>query len=345
MRLLLILGTALLAAAVLAAAAGAAVIPIGPLPAPTPVRAWAGTAVLSVQDPATGRYRLAIQRGTGQPQPLAGIAPAAQPFDADIGPGPGGDAVIVFARCASPGHCHLSRTTLAGGAETPISGSAATAGWESAPSVWGNRLVFARHYDGVHASQRLYMRPLTAPRSVASVRLPGVPARECEEISGCRTITDGTLPELELRGRTLAVSVHYGLRTVGICGESELRLVNALRRTTRRIASAVCGLSGASFLGVSLTSTHLLYARICPGDPAGCQNHPTIVNRYGVRDRRTEQSPGAVLVTGFAALDDDEAVEVTAPQTHDGDCTNSIEGTSPACLLVRTGPLAFGPGR
>src|SRR3954470_681692 len=154
MRPLLILTTALLAAAVLAGAAGAAVTPIAPLPGPTPVRAWAGIAVLSVQDPATGQYRLATQRGTGQPQPLAGIAPAAQPFDADIGPGPGGGAVIVFARCRSPGHCHPSRTTLAGGAETPISGSAATAGWESAPSVWGNRLAFARHLHGVQRPPR-----------------------------------------------------------------------------------------------------------------------------------------------------------------------------------------------
>src|SRR5207302_1892797 len=154
-----VLCTAVLSAAVLAAPAGAVDTPISPLAQPTPVRAWAGTAVLSVQDPATGQYRLATQGGTGLPQPLAGIAPAAQPFGADIGPGPGGAAAIVFARGLPPGRCHLSRTTLAGGAETPFGGSAATAGWDSAPSVWGNRFVFARHYDGVHASQRLYTRP------------------------------------------------------------------------------------------------------------------------------------------------------------------------------------------
>ena len=79
-----------------------------------PIRAWAGIAVLSVLDPTTGTYQLATQTGTHAPQPLAGIAPAAQPFDADIGPGPGGAATIVFARCQAPGRCHLARTSPAG---------------------------------------------------------------------------------------------------------------------------------------------------------------------------------------------------------------------------------------
>jgi hypothetical protein len=335
---------ALAALAAVPAAAGADTA-IGPLAAATPVKAWSGTAVLSVREGANGTYRLATQRGTAAPRPLPGIAPATEPFDADIGPGPGGRAVIVFARCAAPERCHLARTTPAGGTETPIDGARATRGYESAPSVWGGRLVFARHYRGIKGSQRVYVRPLDAGREVRSVRLPGVPARECEEVTRCRAVTDGTVRELELRGTTLAQNVHFSLSTVGICGEGQMRLVDVARRTSRLITHTICGLSGSTLLGASMTATHLLYARICPGDPGGCENHSTIVSRYGLRDRRFEQAYGPDILTGFAALTDDTAVEVRAPISHDGSCINALEGTSPPCELALSGPLPFVPAR
>jgi hypothetical protein len=312
---------------------------IAALAAPTPVRAWAGRAVLSVLDPTTGGYRLAIQSGTTAPQPLPGIAPAAQPFDADIGPGPGGAATIVFARCQAPGHCRLARTTPAGATETPIAGSAATDGWESAPTVWGRHLAFARHYAS--GSQRVYIRPLDTGARVRSVRLPGVPARECDEVTRCRPVDDGTLRELELRGRNLAENVHFGLGTVGICGEGQMRLVDVARRTSRLLTSTVCGLSGATLLGTSLTSTHLLFTRTCPGDPGACQDRGALVYRYGLVDRRFELVAQDDLLAGFAALDDAHAIEVREPLTDDGTCANHLENTSPACELALAGPFAF----
>jgi hypothetical protein len=331
--------TAVAVAVLLAPGTALAATAIGPLAAATPIRAWSGIAVLSVQDPATGRYQLATQTGNGLPQALPGIAPAAEPFDADVGPGPGGTAVIVFARCATAGHCHLSRTTPAGGIETPIAGSAASNGWESAPTVWGNRLAFARRY--AHGSEHVYVRPLNAGTGVKSVQLPGVPARECDEVEMCRAIDDGTVPELELRGTTLAENVHFGLRSEGICGEGQMRLVDVTHRTSRRIEQTVCGLSGSTLLGASLTATHLLYARICPGDTGGCGSHNAIVYRYALGSRRLEQAPQTDLLTGFAALDDDGAIEVTAPEGNDGNCTNHVENSSPVCQLVLSGPLAF----
>jgi hypothetical protein len=326
-------------AALLTPGAATADTSIGALAAPTPVRAWAGIAVLSVLDPTTGRYELATQTGTNAPQPLAGIAPAAQPFDADIGPGPGGAATIVFARCQTASQCHLARTTPVAGTETPITGAAATNGWESAPTVWGSRLAFARQYAS--GSQRVYTRPLDAGPRVRSVRLPGVPARECDEVTHCRAINDGTVRELELRGTTLAENVHFGLASVGICGEGQMRLVDVARRTSRRLTSAICGLGGATLLGTSLTSTHLLFARICPGDPGACQNHNALVYRYGLTDRRFELVAQVDLLAGFAALDDDHAIEVREPSSHDGTCSNHLEDTSPPCELALAGPFAF----
>jgi hypothetical protein len=64
---------ALLATAVVAAlltpGAALADTSIGALAAPTPVRAWAGIAVLSVLDPTTGSYRLATQTTSARSAP------------------------------------------------------------------------------------------------------------------------------------------------------------------------------------------------------------------------------------------------------------------------------------
>jgi hypothetical protein len=47
------------------------------------------------------------------------------------------------------------------------------------------------------------------------------------------------------------------------------------------------------------------------------------------------------LLAGFAALDDDHAIEVRAPSSHDGPCTNHLENTSPPCELALAGPFVF----
>src|SRR5205807_8617499 len=159
-------------AAALAPAAARADTTISTLPGPTAVRAWGGTAVLSLLDPASGRHRLATSRGGAAPQAIPGIAPAADPFDADIGPGPDGSAVIVYARCAKRA-CHLFRTTPAGGVETPVARATSRDGSETAPTVWRGRLAFARTY--ARGSSQVYVRPLDAPASVRSTRLPGLP--------------------------------------------------------------------------------------------------------------------------------------------------------------------------
>jgi hypothetical protein len=84
---------ALLVVAVAFAVGGSADANIS-LKAPTPVRAWGATALLSVREGAS--FRLATQRGAQPPVPLPGIAPASRPFEADIGPGPSGRSTRSF---------------------------------------------------------------------------------------------------------------------------------------------------------------------------------------------------------------------------------------------------------
>jgi len=319
---------------------------IAPLAAQTPVRAWAGIAVLSIQEPG-GIYRLATQQGTDAPHPLRGITAALHPFDANIGPGPSGSPVIVFVRCVSAHRCGLMRTTLAGNVETQIGAPAGIGNLDHAPAVWGNRLAFAR--PARHGSDWLYIVSLEAGKRVRAVRLRSAPLPKCGLAVGPDCFSAHLHPsptELSLRGSTLAENVKLGVvENIEGCPRTEVRLVDLADRRGTSVKQPFCGIEGGStLLGVSLTATHLLYAIVCPGDPEVCEHTKTRVYRYGLRDHRTEAAPEHDLLTGFAALDDDHAVEVSAPEVgFQEDCTRREPNpkTHPRCQLVRVGPIRF----
>jgi hypothetical protein len=122
-----------------------------------------------------------------------------------------------------------------------------------------------------------------------------------------------------------------------------MRLVDVAHRSSCRLTSTICGLSGATLLGTSLTSTHLRFARICPGDPGACQNRNALIYRYDLIDRRFELVRQVDLLAGFAALDDDHAIEVREPSSHDGTRSNHLENTSPPCELASPARLPSRP--
>jgi hypothetical protein len=342
---------------------------IAPLAAETPVRAWAGIAVLSVQQP-DGTYRLATQQGTEAPRVLPGIAAASYPFDANIGPGPDGSPLIVFARCARPPtrgpfseaiprHCALVQTSVAGSSETPI---ASAAGRDAhAPAIWGNRLVFAQ--SARHRSDWIYIVPLQGGTHRRPVRLRSAPLPEClgiipgEQCFAAKV--HPTVTELSLRGSTLAEVLDLGTVNGGdFCPATEVRLLHLAHHAGKRVDSAICREGGFTLLGASLTATHLLFTSECGGAAQDiCQYTKTLVYRYGLRNHRLEAAPEHDLVTGFAALDDDHAVEVAAPtrlnepgsvSAGEENCTfesrranESLQNTPPLCILVHVGPIRF----
>jgi hypothetical protein len=316
------------------------------LTAATPVRAWGATALLSVRE--GDGFRLATQRGAQPAVPLPGIAPASHPFEADIGPGPDGLPVIVFVRCRGEGACRLQRTTLAGNDETAVSGSAGVNGFEHAPAVWGNRIAFARRLS--NGAEQVYVRPLQASKPTRSVQLPAIPRPPCEAAkrSLCRPVVfRPTVVQLSMRGSMLAETINLGVIEEELCDRTEIRLIDLASGHSRRVTYSLCGLSGSTLLGASLTASHVLWARTCPGDPGGCESHNTLLYRYGLRDHDTQQAPQQDVLISFAAEDNDHAVAISAPAEEDGDCTNPLQGTSPPCELTRVGPIAFkvGSGR
>jgi hypothetical protein len=313
------------------------------LTAATPVRAWGATALLSVRE--GDGFRLATQRGARPPIPLPGIASASHPFEADIGPGPNGSPVIVFARCRRAGACRLMRTTLAGNEEIAISGSAGTNGFEHAPAVWGNHIAFVRRF--ATGAEQAYVRPLRASKPRRSVRLPAIPRPPCEAVkrSLCRPIVfRPTIVELSMRGSMLVETIDLGVIEQELCDRTEIRLVDLAGHGSRQVTYSECGLSGSTLLGASLTARHILWARTCPGDPGGCESHNTLLYRYGLRDHRVQQAAQRDVLVGFAAEDDDHAVEISAPTGEDGECIYPLQGTNPPCELSRVGPIVFKVG-
>jgi hypothetical protein len=330
---------ALLVVAVAALLGGSAQADVS-LTAPTPVRTWGATALLSVRE--GPHFRLATQRGAGPPIPLPGIAPEPHPFEADIGPGASGSPVIVFARCRTAGACRLMRTTTAGNEEIALDGSAGVNGFEHAPAVWGNRLAFARRF--ANGSEQVYVRPLQAGKPTRSVRLPGIPRPPCEAVkpAPCRpAVFRPTIVELSMRGSMLAETVDLGVIEEELCDRTEVRLVDLASLRSRRVAYSLCGLSGSTLLGASITATHVLWARTCPGDPGGCRAHNTLLYSYGLHDHHVAQAHQQDVLVGFAAEDDNHAVEISAPEGGDGDCINDLPGTDPPCELTRVGPIVF----
>ena len=77
----------------LAAAVGGG--PIVPA-ADSPVREYGGTVVFSAYDLRSDAYRLVVERDGRATRPT--VAPSDTPFDADVGPGPDGRPLVVFAR-------------------------------------------------------------------------------------------------------------------------------------------------------------------------------------------------------------------------------------------------------
>jgi hypothetical protein len=326
------------------------------------VHAWAGVAVLSIEEPG-GHWRLATQQGAEAPRPLSGIAAGSYPFDANIGPGPSGSPLIVFARCAGastdrgfgeplPQHCRLMRTTPAGSVETPIGAMASLGGRIHAPAVWGNRLAFA--LPAPKGSDWVYVVGLEAGKRVRPLRVRSAPRPECiEPESHCQAASvHPTVTELSLRGSTLAENIRLGfVDGMEFCPRTEVRLVDLAHHRGEQVEQVICREGGYTLLGVSLTATHLLYVSECGGsDQNICDYVKTRVYRYGLRNHRRELAPEHELVAGFAALDDTHAVEVAAPEevgssrisASENNCTRN-DPTRVPCQLVRVGPLRFKP--
>lgn len=288
-----------------AAAAAETRSPIAALPNESPVREYAGTALLSRYDASARAYRLVVVDGRGAQRVLP-VAPARGPFDADIGPGADGEPLVVLSTCVGDDRvaepdCDLQMLRLDGSGPTPIAAANTPERTEYAPTVWRGRIAFARS----HTQPVVYTRPLDAPRSMRSRRLPGVPTRRCSELvdrprtpAACRT-TRRNVQELELRGSLLALDVGYVVRDQAGHGTDEVRLDDLRTGSARRVAKLSFGEGGQDWLGLSFAGGRLGWTKSCFGDPGGCSTHGPY--RYDPRDDTYQAAEGPYrALAGFA---------------------------------------------
>ena len=187
----------------LAAAAASAMVAPAPTPAeqttvlarqdlPTSVAVYGGLAVWSMADPATGDYGLASSLHGGPASRLP-VAPRSVPFDADVGPDAAGRPVAVYSRCridpdgGTRQHqvylptyvdgrgCDVYRYDFAEGRETRVAGASHSEVSEVLPSIWRDRLVFARidPRPRGYARARARLRLLDLSHPARARALPG----------------------------------------------------------------------------------------------------------------------------------------------------------------------------
>jgi hypothetical protein len=198
---------------------------------PTPVSAFQGRAVWSRFDPATGRYQL-VTATAADPRPAVLPIPSrAVPFDADLGPGPGGSTVAVYSRCArepfgagpdgmpvwSTGRgCDIYVFDFADPQEVRYGAGNTRDASEFLPSIWGTRIAFARRYERRTGRRGIYPYVYVVP-------IPGDPSERLP--GGSRGVTGRPGPfGLDLAGRSLALGWRYVRGGEGRPVRSEVRL-------------------------------------------------------------------------------------------------------------------------
>ncbi|MCA1697534.1 MAG: hypothetical protein LC790_00955, partial [Actinobacteria bacterium] len=256
-----------------AAPAASAQTTLDTMPRDTPVRTGAGATVWSHFDPAIGAFRLSVRRAGVISRPA--IKPSVVAFDADVGPGPRGDPLVVYSRCESydrnerpVGDCDLYLLDLANGVERTLT-RANSAARELHPTIWHDQIAWVRDY----AANRpvVYRRALSAPVSTHSTRVAGVPTRRCAHPraavrpprASCPLTTDRMISQLELREQWLAQIVTYHGPDEPGFRSNEVRLVLLRTGQVRRVARTVTGLGGQTFLGLSFDARHLAWFKTC----------------------------------------------------------------------------------
>jgi hypothetical protein len=280
--------------------------------------------VWSSFDPVTGEHRLMTRMGGGAPERVP-VPPSPTSFEADLGPGPRGGTVAVYVRC-EPG-CDVMLFDFATGRERPVRGAASPRYAESAPTVWHDRVAFARVRSARQRVPRVRLVSLTHPRR--SRALPGG-SRAClrARIGRCRRILVG---DLELSGRRLAILWIHDL--------NELRRVELLSgrlgRRPRVVARTSHGaLSSSAFFGPSYAGGRLYFGFSRFGSSGPTSRFVRVPPEGGA----LEEADAPFQLIGFAQDGTGTYYSMT-----DGEPECAPQAGSPACHVRQADPPTFRP--
>jgi hypothetical protein len=297
--------TAALAAACLLAPAGAAAQDelVVRLDRETAIAAHGGVLAYSRRDPSSGAFRLMLRSGAVT-EP-ASIAPRAVPFDVDLGPTRTGSVAAVYSRCArevggssaEPLYgrgrgCDLFRYDLDTRVERRLTAASSPDGNEFWPTLWRDRIAFARTYDDKPDYPYLYTRP--AEGGGRSERLPGGQRNECvrDRRSGRLECSDDTLSRpiaLDLYGRRLGFAWTFSGLAEGL--DTEIRSDTIGGGHERVAAQNGGGLSSARLGWPAFAAGRLYFSQECSGEESGC-NGRNGLRRYAYATGDLDRAPG-----------------------------------------------------
>jgi hypothetical protein len=328
-RVLITIVVALFASVVVDTAAAE---PVATLRGVSPVAADAGYAVWSDYDSSSGQYRLAARTPAGVVG-LLPVAPGPVAFRIDLGRGPDGNEVAVFARCTHeptdavdgpPGDqasgCTLESFDFATGAARALAVTAPAGNVIYAPTVSGARIAFAyvvpgenrprialARLDGTGPAHQIARGPVRVCTRRAFSRGPSFP-------KFCAPAKDVSLPGLDLDGDRLAFAwSYYGYTIGGPRYRTELRTENvAAGGSSRLVVQATGDLNGSPvYSAPALHGGKLRAILTCRRGPA-CRVQPDVAQRVelGRGDHAEAQLPFVPL---SVALDGDAALLLARP--------------------------------
>ncbi len=276
----------------------------------TPIAAYGDVLAWSERDPASGGFRLVLR--SGGVTRAASIAPRGVPFDVDLGPTARGTVSAVYSRCerevpdgggsadALYGRgrgCELYRLDLDTGLERRLGHAGSRTASEFWPTIWRDRIAFARTYERKPDFPYLYTRPAEGPGR--SVRLPGGARGECRRDgrTGRRVCSIQTLSRpaaLDLYGRRLAFTWRFSGFAEGL--DTEIRLDTIGAGHVRVAAQSGGGLTSAQLGWPAFEAGRLYFDQECSGDLSGCNGRARL-SRYRISTGELDRvrAPAAVL--------------------------------------------------
>jgi hypothetical protein len=297
---------------------------------PTHIAAGQRLVAFSSYDGAINAYRLMIARH-GRIQ-AASVRPSPTPFDVDVGRTESGRAYLVFQRCRSGGASSMPRGCDIFGYDPDSHHenryrASTSAHSEVHPTYWRGRIAFVRYYgSGDDARPIVYTRRARSSRP--SQRLPGLPARRCNEGS-CGAVS-GTINELELYGEHLAQTAFTITHATYPYRNTEVRLVDVRSGRSEQIARRGSGLSGQQFLGASFVAGRLYVDFTCHGDPQGCVPGFGGIYRYRYSTGDWAKAPTVRQLSGFTV----SGFGTFMLQTNAAGGCGPVEGPNAPCSIV-----------
>ena len=275
----------------------------------TPIAAYGGVLAWSQRDAQTDAFKLMLWRdGVVAPAP---VVPRAVPFDADLGPTTTGGVAAVYSRCTqelaggAPSAdmlygrargCDLYRLDLDTGVERRLDQASSPNASEFWPTIWRDRIAFARTYDDKRSYPYLYTRPAEGPGT--SVRLPGGPRGECRRNpdTGRQVCSPQTLSRpaaLDLYGKRLAFTWKFSGFAEGL--DTEIRMDTIGDGHVRVAAQNGGGLTSAQLGWPAFADGRLYFDQECSGDPSG-SNGRARLSRYRISTGELDRTPAPAAV-------------------------------------------------